>query len=188
MTVDVDQDRLVDALSSALRYGGSALGDVPGLLKRVLVEGVWRDFTTRRRKPVHHDRFAEFVTATPPDGLGSDLALVKRIVAGTEVEDLLDQELRNPKGRPRKDANSNHSKVTGTTRSAALRRLRDQRPDLHAEVLAGRLTANAAAIQAGFRKRTFTVRLDSPESIANSLRRQLDPEVLAKLVQLLGGA
>jgi hypothetical protein len=41
---------------------------------------------------------------------------------------------------------------TGTSVEAALRRLRKARPDLHARVLAGELSAHAAMIEAGFRK------------------------------------
>lgn len=40
----------------------------------------------------------------------------------------------------------------GTTRDAALRRLRKDREDLHARVLAGDMSAHAAMVQAGFRK------------------------------------
>jgi hypothetical protein len=41
---------------------------------------------------------------------------------------------------------------TGTSSEAAHRRLRKDRPDLHERVLTGELTANAAMIEAGFRK------------------------------------
>lgn len=46
---------------------------------------------------------------------------------------------------------------TGTSTAAALRRLRKHRPDLHAAVLAGRMTAHAAMVAAGFRPKTITV-------------------------------
>ena len=41
----------------------------------------------------------------------------------------------------------------GTSRTYALRRLAKDRPDLHAQCLAGDLTAHAAMVQAGFRHR-----------------------------------
>jgi len=41
---------------------------------------------------------------------------------------------------------------TGNSTAAALRRLRKDRPDIHARVLAGELTANAGMNEAGFRK------------------------------------
>lgn len=181
--MDVDQDRLVDALSSALRYGGSALGDVPELLKRVLVEGVWRDFTTRRRQHVHHERFADFVTTAPPAGLGSDVDLVKRIVAhDMKAADLLDEALQN---RPAVHAGNNvPSRPEGNTRDKALRRLRKDAPELHADVLAGRLSAHAAMVKGGFRPETFSVRAD-PVSAVRTLRKHMTSEQLSTLAHLL---
>jgi hypothetical protein len=45
----------------------------------------------------------------------------------------------------------------GTSREEALRRLAKDRPDLHARVMAGELSAHAAAIEAGFRAKTVTI-------------------------------
>jgi hypothetical protein len=42
---------------------------------------------------------------------------------------------------------------TGNSVEATIRRLRKDRPDLHARWLAGELSANAAAIEAGFRSK-----------------------------------
>lgn len=183
--MDVDQDRLVDALGSALRYGGSALGDVPELLKRILREGVWRDFTTRRGQVVHHDRFVDFVSTPPLAGLGSDVALVRRIVADDmEAVDLLDEALRNSVG-----ANQHSNNVTtlpkGNSADRALRKLRSDAPELHADVLAGRLSAHAAMVRAGFRSPTFTVRADDPESTARSIRKHMTRDQLTELARLL---
>lgn len=52
--------------------------------------------------------------------------------------------------------------VCSETKSYQLRRLSDQRPDLHARVVSGELSANRAAILAGFRKEA---------SILNQLER-----------------
>lgn len=184
--MEVDDDKVIDALGSALRYGGAALGDVPGLLKRVLETGIWRDFTTQRREHVRHERFADFVTAAPLAGLGSDVDLVRRIVASDiEALDLLDEALRSTHGGSRSKSDNVPLAPTGNAREKALRRLRKDRPDLHAEVLAGNLSAHAAAVEAGFRRRTITVPVDSPESAASSLRRNLTPEQLSTLARLL---
>ncbi len=70
-------------------------------------------------------------------------------------------------------SDSSNSRPSGTSQTAALRRLRKDRPDLHAQVLAGDLTPHAAMVVAGFRKRTATVpaeRLAHLEALA-ALRR-----------------
>lgn len=45
-----------------------------------------------------------------------------------------------------------HVRPTGNTAAAALRRLRKDRPDIHARVLSGEISANAGMVEAGFRK------------------------------------
>lgn len=65
------------------------------------------------------------------------------------------------------------------------RRLKRDNPDLAERVESGELSPHAAAIQAGFKPKTFTVRADRAESIVTTLRRQLDPETLAMVIKLL---
>ena len=62
--------------------------------------------------------------------------MVRRIIAvDTEAADLLDRALQQKHGGDRtKGAISNVAQPTGTTKDAALRRLRKDRPDLHADV------------------------------------------------------
>lgn len=58
---------------------------------------------------------------------------------------------------------------------------------MHAEVLAGNLTAHAAMVQAGLRPKTFTVRAESADSVVAALRRQLPPDVLSEVASKLSG-
>lgn len=72
--------------------------------------------------------------------------------------DAIDKACKGRQGR-RTDLVDNVNEVEqqprpdGNSRDAALRRLRDQRPDLHERVLAGEMSAHAAMVEAGFRKR-----------------------------------
>jgi len=175
---------LVEALSSSLTHGGVALGTVPKALRRLLEEGAWREFTTSRGEHVSYERFADFVATPPLAGLGADIALVQRITAAdTVTADLLDRALQNPTGVHNIDT----KRPRGTSKAAALRRLRKDAPELHADVLAGRLSAHAAMVEAGFVPRTFTVRTDSPESAARTLRRHMSADDIAKLIAVLLG-
>lgn len=181
---------LVESLGSALRRGDHALGTVPELLKRILREGVWREFVTQRGEHVEHQRFADFVVTPPLKGIGASIDLVRRVIADDkEALDLLDQALQNPQGGDHSKSDNirlaQSSKQAGTSSDYALRKLRKDAPDLHAEVLEGNLSAHAAMVKAGFRPKTFTVRADNPESTAQSLRRHMEPEVLRTLARLL---
>lgn len=73
----------------------------------------------------------------------------------------------------------------GTSVERALLRLSAQRPDLHAEVLAGTKSAHAACVEAGFRRRTITVPVDV-ERAAATLRRHFTSDEIAEIVRLLG--
>jgi hypothetical protein len=182
---------LVEALSSSLTHGGTALGTVPKALRRLLEEGAWREFVTSRGEHVQHERFADFVTTRPLKGLGSDVDLVRRIVADdTEAFDLLDQALQNPVGSHRDSDNITISDTAGgrgASRQYALRRLRKDSPELHSDVLAGRLSAHAAMVQAGFRPKTLSVPVTRPEAVAKALLKYMSAEDIAKLIAVLLG-
>lgn len=196
MTVEVNilksNATIVDALGSSLRSGGNALGTVPDLLKRVLKEEMWREFVTQRGEHVLHERFVDFIVARPLRGIGASVDLVRRIVEDDpEVLDLLDQALRGKHGGDRKTSKKDNitldrpSSPTGTSREYALRKLRVSAPELHAEVIAGNITAHAAMVEAGFRKRQVTVVVDEPSSVAKTLKKSMSPEALAELIDLL---
>jgi hypothetical protein len=173
---------LVEALGSALRQGGHALGTVPDLLKQVLTEESWREFVTQRGEKVDYERFADFVTEQPLKGLGGDVDLVRRIVADDpEALDLLDRAVQNPPALH----NVQSSAPTGNAQDAALRRLRKDAPALHAEVLAGNLSAHAAMVRGGLRRKQLSIIITEPERIAAALRRQLPPEMLPEIARLL---
>jgi hypothetical protein len=99
-----------------------------------------------------------------------------------------------PRGAPK--GNQNASKVKpenkgdnitierGTRAAYTLARLDRDAPELAAKVRAGDLSANAAAIEAGFRIKTFTVPLDADRAAA-ALKRYFTAGQLAKLRALL---
>lgn len=182
---------LVDALSSALDSGGHGLSNVPVLLKRLLAEEGWREFETVRGEVVRHERFEEFVAAPPLKGLGAEISLIKRIVADDrEAVDLLDRVLQRQVGRPREIVDNVHNsegRPSGTSQARALRRLRKDAPELHAEVIAGRLSAHAAMVKAGLRARTISVPVERPDRVAAALRRHMTQEQLEELVRHLTG-
>src|SRR5690606_18700205 len=181
----------VAALIDTLRRGGSALESVPHQIKQILRDETWRHFVTRLGKEVRHERFADFVTTPPLAGLGSDRETVRKLlVDDAEALDLFDKAYQNQPGRPSKGSAENLNNIKGfyprgTSKDYALRKLRKDAPELHAEVLAGRLSAHAAMVKAGFRPPAFTVRADSPQSVAATLRRRLPPDVLAEVARLL---
>ena len=191
---------LVEALGSALREGEHGLKTGPALLVRVLREESWRSFVTQRGDQVEHRRFEQFVTTPPLKGLGASMRLIKKLIDAIEddveriaAQDLLDRATQvRPGGSSKIDLNvvniHNEKDVgrgSGTSKEAGLRRLRKDRPDLHAEVLAGRLSTHAAMVTAGFRRRKISIPVGTPADAAQALRRNLEPDQIKELVQLL---
>ncbi|MDQ0694259.1 hypothetical protein [Streptomyces sp. W4I9-2] len=185
---------LVEALGSALREGEHGLKTGPALLVRVLRERSWRSFTTQRGEQVEYAHFEHFVTKPPLKGLGASMRLIEKMLdsiedaAGrAEAQDLLDQAVQAKHGgdRSKLDNIQLAGHPSGTSKEAGLRRLRKDRPDLHADVLAGRLSTHAAMVKAGFRRKLVSVPVDSPESTAQAIRRNMNPEAVAQLAKLL---
>ncbi|WP_309117555.1 hypothetical protein [Saccharothrix sp.] len=186
---------LIDALSSTVDRGGHGLTHTPALLRRVLEEQAWREFETVRGEHVTHADFLDFVTTPPLKGLGATVDLVRRLIADDQTAlDLLNEALDGSKDDPRRSpvpqggSEMPEGGVTlsvSATQAAALRRLSRDAPELHQQVIAGHLSANAAMIQAGFRARTVSIPISRPESAARALRRKLNADELAQLIKLL---
>lgn len=151
----VRASHLVDELSAALREGELGLKTVPGLMRAVLREGAWRERQIRTGKVVKFERFVEFITGPPLAGLGERPEMIKRLLH-EDPETLAMFEgamVAGNQGR-RNDlvGDSNQVAAVKNGKGYQLRRLEKSSPELFAEVVAGTLTANQAAIKAGFRK------------------------------------
>lgn len=80
--------------------------------------------------------------------------------------------------------NIKKSQADGTSTEYSLRRLRRQSPVLHAQVIAGEKSPNAAMIEAGFRKRTLTVPLE-PDAAARTLKKHFTQAQIEEIISLL---
>jgi hypothetical protein len=156
----VDQGRINDTYVSSLRFaikeGEVGLHGVPTLVKRIIQEDAWQERIVEKTGSVaRFSRFVDFVQAKPMDGLGTDLATIKRLCSDDMgAVDLIDRVTQLPAHRPVTVDNVHSSEVRpdGNSRDAALRRLRKDRPDLHERVIGGELSPHAAMLEAGFRK------------------------------------
>lgn len=183
----VARGQTIQSLSNSLHRGTFGMAMVPDLLRIVLEDESWREFTIKG-KHVTHDSFDSFVTRPPLDGLGAEsVEQLQRLVADQQVlRDGIDKAIQRPAHRPVTVDNVNSSeRTTGNATDTALRKLRKDRPDLHAQVLAEELSPHAAMVRAGFRPKTITVRLDDPERAAQSLIRNADPAFLDALLHAL---
>lgn len=186
---------VVLTLQQAFVNGDHSLHVIPGLLKKVIDEGCWQERLVRATgEIVRFERFEDFIRSAPPDGMHTTTEAVKRICRDDPTAlDALDRVLAHRQGE-RTDIVSNRNEVpssateerpVGTTAQYAIRRLRKDRPDLHAKVLAGELKPHAAMVEAGFRPRTVTIRVDDVSAVVAALKRHMTPEAFAALRQAI---
>lgn len=195
MTVNllVENDQIVEALQHAVHSGGVGLSCVPQLVKQVIDRRCYADRVVRATgERIGFPTFQEFVVKHPPEGLGADLRLVKRICADDpEAMDKIDQATVGSHGGDRKSdriKRVNHplDNEGGQDRSGKhIRRLRKDGGDLHTEVVAGRKGVTAAAIEAGIYPRRVSINLGSPDSAAATILRHADAEFVGNLADLL---
>ena len=189
MPVDLmlENDSIVESLQTAVHRGEFGLGSVPILVKRVIQEHRWQERVVRAHgRETRFDRFIDFVVALPPDGLGADLPTIKRLCGDDpEAIDLIDQATQKHGGRPETgNIVTSIDRPEGNTSQKAVRRLRKDRPDLHAQVLAKGISPHAAMVEAGFRRKTATVPVDDPEKVSAFLAKHFEPDEIRKIADL----
>lgn len=123
----------------------------------------WQELTRTRVTAQEH------VNAAPP---------AERINSGNHP---------NPKGpNGTGDIITSNETGKGTSAEYLTRRIVRDHPEIAERMRNGEYkSVRAAALDAGITKPTTTIRTDNPDSIVATLRRQLDPEVLAMVTKLL---
>lgn len=157
---------LVSGLRDTIKDGKEGLDGTPKYIRKVLNEKAWQiRVIPSTGEVVEFDSFTDFVEAHPPEGLGTSIDMLKRMCEGhDEVRNMLLREVTEAAGPAKGNEHSDDSAVDninsndgGTSESYALRRLKRDAPELAEKVLDGEMSANAAAIEAGFRTKTVSV-------------------------------
>lgn len=183
----LEADLVVQSVKRCLSQGVHGLETLPSLLRRVVHENLWRERRLERTGDVvRFAKFRDFVEAPRPEGLGSELAVLAAVCRDDpELLDVLDRAAREAPTLE-ESASAHSRRASGNARVAAIRRLRDARPDLHKKVVKGTVSPHEAMRQAGFRRRTMSVPTTVPE-MARTLERRLTKREIAKLVNELSG-
>ncbi|MEP7284517.1 MAG: hypothetical protein ABI947_01960 [Chloroflexota bacterium] len=182
------------ALSQAIADGDIALGSVPGLLRRVLTEDMWRKrILPETGQSVEFERFEDFVTTDPLEGLGTTLEVVKSLCKRDEdVLTLIDQVTKktlNGNGINQPSEGVIHNTLPpqhGASREYTVVLLeRDGHNELAQQVLNRQISAAEARRQAGYEMRRRAISLDDPVSAARTISKYMHPEAIKELIALL---
>jgi hypothetical protein len=178
-----------------IQRGGSAISSLPGIISQIIERNLWqRVWLEPLGCILEFDTFEEFVTTKSPYGYGTTIRDLKQLCRDYPIAlDWIDKACMKGAGAPVGNQNASSAETTvdnvhgcleaerpaGNSRDAALRRLRKDRPDLHAQVLEKEMSPHAAMIEAGFRKKPSRV-----EQIL-ALWKKCTPEEIEKLSGLL---
>jgi len=158
---DIEKGQLCDITMSAIYHGCSKLDSIPALLRRIIENRAWECRQVKMRGVVQLANLRELITKEPMEGWGENPEKIENLIRDdVEVLAMWREAMKGKQGGDRrsdvaiKDDNVILDKANqGNSRSYTVSRLQREAPELFAQVVAGTLSANAAAIQAGFRKK-----------------------------------
>lgn len=161
-----------------------SLDNFPALLKRVIEERAWE-------RRLHNGRLIELaslrelVTLKPLEGWGQNPSKIEAVIKDSaEVLAMWREEMTNEPHKHLSDGDNITIKPErGTGKSYTVSRLKRESPELFERVVAGELSANAAAIKAGWRK------VKSPlEHLSHWWSKASQEERVAFIAEVKGGA
>lgn len=152
----IENRQLSDATESAIRHGSHDLHAIPKLIAKIIDTQAWESIQLRSGKIIQFRNLRELITTPPLEGWGQDPKKVEALIKDDPEVLVMYREAMKGRGT-RTDLSDNVSEVkldkSGNGRAYTLSRLQKQHPELYQSVCDGQMSANAAAIKAGFRKK-----------------------------------
>lgn len=159
MLNEIELGQLVDTAYGSYREAGSGLKYFPALMKKIISNKAWEK-RVKQGKVIELSSLRDLIIKAPIEGWGEDPAKIEALIKDDAEALTMWREAMQHQGE-RNDLNNfvdNVNEVkpversSGNSRSYTVARLKRQAPELFEKVVSGELSANAAAVQAGFRK------------------------------------
>ena len=193
---EIECGQLCSTASSSLSRTEFGLSNFPKLLKKIIQFRAWE----KRRLVTPDGRhiggvielqgLRELIATKPLEGWGEDPKKVEALIKDDpECLTMYREEMklkRGPKDQESFPDNIRETKPTdacGTSKAYTLSRLEREAPELFDSVCSGELSANAAAIKAGFRQKTVTVCATDVDRAVTTLLKHYSRE---ELIEALG--
>jgi DNA-binding transcriptional MerR regulator len=206
---DLTEEQLrVHRAGQALHRDGASPSGALELLAAIVEDRTWERVTDAHGR-AFAGRFTEFVEAKSPFGLGYPVAQLKRLLElrhpheeqgvtrvaeqmaemRRQVRQLLGEAINQ--APPQRHAGPGRGNKTDCDTNGFLpdrvehvvARLKRDAPELADRVVTGKISANAAAREMGWRHPRVVV--STPQRVAASLRKHMTPDQIAELVELL---
>lgn len=183
MLNDIEKAQLASETIQCFSGLDGGLEVFPSLLKKVIEEKVWE-------RRVHHGRTYELpnlyalITRKPLEGWGEDPKKIEAIIKDNAEVLAMYRDEMNSQGK-RNDFCNNVTEVTaitGNSRAYSIARVKkDCDPDTVAEVLAGKISPNAALVRSGIRVNRQIFLSQDPAQTAVKIRKAMGEEYALKL-------
>ena len=149
---EIEKGQLASTTVQCLSRGAGALNSFPGLLKKVIEERVW-EYRIHHGREYRLPNLRALITEKPMAGWGEDPKKIEALIKDDPEVLPMFREAMKGKGNQHTCKGSNTTPADKDRGKAyALARLQKDNPEIYEEVKAGKLTANAGAIKAGWRK------------------------------------
>jgi len=179
----------IEILSKNCRFS-ETVEQIPDQVKRVIENGWWKERRPRKMsgKEFRYGTFGEFVEDHPPQGLGIKLDMLKKLCEDDpEALVAIREASTNIQGKHHSNNITMRQQETaarGTYKDYTLYRIKQERPDLYERVLNKEMSANKAAIEAGFRKKMVSVEA-SVDGFVKAIRRKFSDDEVAEIAGML---
>ena len=153
---EIERGQLCQSTIESLYEATGGLRSFPGLLKKIIANKAW-ECRVSKGKVIELASLRELITEKPVRGWGEDPKKVEAVIKDDPEALTVYRAAMLQKPGPKCSGDNvteldDTERVTGNSKSYALSRLARDHPELFEAVCNGELSANAAAIQAGFRK------------------------------------
>ena len=154
---EIEKGQLASTTVQCLSRGAGALNSFPGLLKRVIEERVW-EYRIHHGREYRLPNLRALITEKPMAGWGEDPKKIEALIKDDpEVLPMFREAMKSKnydRGNQHTGGKGDNVNLAnkGNTRAYTLTRLQKDNPEIYEEVKAGKLSANAGAVKAGWRK------------------------------------
>ena len=158
---EIEKGQLCDITMSAIYHGCTKLDSIPALIRRIIENRAWECRQVKMRGVVQLTNLREMITRKPMEGWGEDPNKIEALLKhDPEVLVMWRAAMKGQGNNQHTEQSKDYNVIPanqGNTRSYTVSRLQRESPELFAQVVAKTLSANAAAIQAGWRKKPTVV-------------------------------
>jgi len=173
----------------------ASAGDLVPALARIIDTGSWREFVHPMDGLKSYDRFADFCSDTleiSAEAVESLLEQSSLKSTANKVRKMLREDIqpvRERRGSTSEERSTRGDVITssprGTDPDYAIARLKRDKPELAQRVIDGELSAHAAAILAGIKRRRAQILVDNPDDAIRGLLKFFTAEQLITALETL---